>query len=284
MLSITLEDPGMMEEPADEPVGALHLALGLGRTRPAQPDPQAEVALELQDPRVLPPRAAGDRHDRGHVVREDLARHPAEAPKALDQAPEEVLLALAEGEDEQVEPRVAQGRREDVEFDLLAAFQGHPQPLLPVDLELLPGAGLEPRVGLPAVPPVFGDAVRFDVGFQALVGPAEAVFLGPEPGEKGPDRHAGDPHLPLDVGPPSAVLARLRGPLLVEFPSLLPVLPHRVPVLPVFLRQLREVRLHAFLLDHCQFGQDVDFSVSHSDASIFRCQHPPWWDNFHHFW
>lgn len=158
--------------------------------------------------------------------------------------------------------------REDVELGLLAAFQGHPQPFLPVDLELLPGAGLEPRVGPPAVPPVFGDAVRLDEGFQALVGPPEAVFLGPEPGEQGPDRHVGDPHLPLDVGPPSVVLARLRGPLLVEFPSLLPVFPHRVLVLPVFLPQLREIGLHAFLLYHCQFGQDVAFSVSHEDASI----------------
>ena len=106
------EVPAVEEVVPDVADGPLDLALCLGPVRTACPDPEAPVAAEAQELRVLDqPSAllspvAGD--DGLHLVEQQLRRHAAEAGERRFQPPHHDRHRLALVEPEPHPPRVAQ--------------------------------------------------------------------------------------------------------------------------------------------------------------------------------
>ena len=224
-------------EPVDEPVAGFHLPFGLRGPHPAEDHLAPEIRLKLPYLGELPLPSPGAGDDRGHVVREYGAGQPSNPPEDLDQASHEVHRALPLGDDEVMHPRIGERGAEDVVHEGLPRGGPGLYGFLPIDLELLAGRRLEPRMRLrservpqeAAGPHVADEAA---VGERLRLGGVFALQVEPDP----PDAGGGARH-PFGDDPGQAVVfAPLPFPLLVDFPAFPPVFPEGVAVKPGFPR------------------------------------------------
>ena len=221
-----------------------------------------------QDPLALHATSSVERDYGGHVVGEPFLGHAPEERYGRKPARKQVVPGPCLGIDEFMHSRAAQGRREHVELEQLAAPARHAQVLLPIELQLAAGRGLEPRVGLGLPAGVERDVVpaavvgeRVVPGNRASAASMQEVFVDRLLGRAGHGGLLGN-QIAVRVEAAGAIASAV-----VHVAAFPPISRDRVPVDAVAFADLAEIWLQPELPVHVQLAHDVPLFQSGSFPS-----------------